>query len=302
MTAPVYDKDKAIPFKAPRRQAIRYDPEEIRIELPFPDTYEQFLYISKFWYEKWYTPTQYHDFFELCYVCEGNGWFILEGVMYPVKAGDLFLTKPGELHCGGGSVDSMFLVYAVAFRLDPTDELANGLYKLGLSRIVSDGAGELRSYFDRLLAEIEMTAPYGHVIARSCLSVILAVLLRLYKEQKGGHNEGNPLGPVMLHALQLIHSDTNYIGRIEQLAREVGWSRPQLDKTFKRHMDATTGDYVRGVWLERAKHLLRQSDEPVTGIAEQLQFESPQTFCMFFKRHVGLSPQQFRSRTEYEKR
>ena len=291
----LFDKNKAIPMRAPRMTANLSNAEEIRVELPFPGAYEDFLYLSKFWYEKWYTPTQYHDHFELCYVCEGEGWFILEGMLYPVRPGDLFLTKPGEVHCGGSNVGSSFLVYAVGFRLDPTESLANGLYKMGLPRVVRDAAGGIRQHFDRMLDEIERPAPYGAEIVRGSLTLVLALLLRLYGEQRGGRGEEHPLGSVMIQALERIHSGANYTANIDRLAREVGLSRAQLDKQFKRHMGVPAGEYARNVRLERAKRLLRLSREPIAEIAERLEFDSPQSFSVFFKRHAGMSPQQYRS-------
>lgn len=40
-----YAKDQAIKLSSPRRQMVAHWEAETRIELPFPDTYEQFLYI-----------------------------------------------------------------------------------------------------------------------------------------------------------------------------------------------------------------------------------------------------------------
>jgi hypothetical protein len=82
MDHPLYEKDKLIKIEMPKHKSIKHLPEETRVDLPFPHLNEQFLYFSKFWDDNWYTPTQFHDHFELCYVCEGRGWFILEGMIF----------------------------------------------------------------------------------------------------------------------------------------------------------------------------------------------------------------------------
>lgn len=289
------DKQNVTKFEAPKRKTISYWREETRFDLPFPDTYANFLYITKFWNEKWYVSNQYHDHFELCYVCEGSGWFMLEGMMLPVKKGDIFITKPGEVHCGGASVNASFLVYAVGFRFEQMGELEKSFFKLGIQRIANDPDEAVRLYLDQIMAEIESDASYAHVMVKSCLLAVLTIILRIYERQHDLLKEGTKsLTPEIIKALDVVHSDTNYIGNIDKIANKINISRAHLDREFKRQIGESLGEYLRGVWMERAKQLLRQSDESITRIAEMLQFESLQAFCVFFKRHSKLSPLKFR--------
>jgi AraC family L-rhamnose operon regulatory protein RhaS len=290
-------KQNVTKFEAPKRKGFSYWHEETRFDLPFPDTYDNFLYITKFWNEKWYIPNQYHDHFEVCYVCEGYGWFMLEGMLQPVKKGDIFITKPGEIHCGGASIDSTFLVYAVGFRFEQLGELEKGLYKLGIDRISNDADEQVRPYFDQMMAEIETGVPYAHIMVQSCLTAALTLILRIYERQHDlPKMVMNSLTPEIMNVLNLVHSDTNYNGKIDEIAAKIHISRAHLDREFKHQMGVKLGEYLRGVWVERAKQLIRQSHESVTRIAEILQFDTIQAFCVFFKRQSGLSPQEFRKR------
>ncbi|UVI29672.1 AraC family transcriptional regulator [Paenibacillus spongiae] len=291
---PTYEKKNAVWLKAPERKTVLHWPEEMRFELPFFGKDDSLLYFSKFWYEKWYTPTQYHDYFEMCYVCEGNGWFILEGIRFPVRAGDIFVTKPGEIHCGGSSDGTAFRVYALAFRFEQFTDLEQGFYKLNVGRICNDHSRSIRQTLDRLFDELIADAPYAHHQVRNLLGVVLVEVLRLYQSQTTDSQGKNRLSPIVLQALGHVHTSEPHIDRTANLARRIGVSRSHLDREFKRQMGVALGEYMRGVWLERAKRALRETDRTVTEIAEQLQFESLQAFCVFFKRHTGVSPHRYR--------
>jgi len=53
-------------------------------------------------------------------------------------------------------------------------------------------------------------------------------------------------------------------------------------------------DYVLQQKMERAKELLRTSDEPLSTLAERLGFSGQSHFCRVFKDRVGLTPARFR--------
>lgn len=289
-----YEPDEVASFLAPKQKLLSYRPEEIRIEVPFPQEYDSFLYISKFWNEKWITPAQYHDHFELCYVIGGSGWFMLEGDIVQVTRGDIFITKPNEVHSGGAAGNSEFMAYALGFRFDQMRSLEQAFYQLGAQRITRDDQGIVMPYLDRMLGEIERAEPYAHVLVRAELMAMLVWILRLYQSKQMIPQTVKPLSPEIIKLLNLVHTPHNYMGEVDQLAQLVNMSRATLDREFKKQMGQPLGDYIRGIWLERGKQLLRESSESITQIAETLQFDSVQAFCLFFKRQTGLSPQRFR--------
>ena len=53
-------------------------------------------------------------------------------------------------------------------------------------------------------------------------------------------------------------------------------------------------DYILEQKVERAKELLRSSEEPLSTVAERLGFSSQSHFCRVFKEQVGLTPARFR--------
>nr|WP_275589152.1 AraC family transcriptional regulator [Paenibacillus sacheonensis] len=241
----------------------------------------------------WFTPMQIHDYFELCCVSEGSGWFILDGAKHAAEAGDVFVTKPHEVHCGGASGQGQFTLYSLGFRFQELTPLENGYYLLGQSRVVRDSSGAVAQWCERLLRECEHEAPYGPIMAKSVLTALLTDILRCYaNHEPARENAADPIPSYIKSALSIIHAQS--ASRIPDVIRQAGVSRAHFDRNFKRLLGVTPGGYLRRLLMDRAKRALLETDRSVTEIADLLDFESVQAFCLFFKRQSGASPLQFR--------
>jgi AraC-like DNA-binding protein len=69
-----------------------------------------------------------------------------------------------------------------------------------------------------------------------------------------------------------------------------------LCQVFKKYTDSTIQHYVHQLSVQRAKHLLLQTNKTVKDIAEDVGFKDPFHFSRTFKKHEGISPQQYRER------
>jgi transcriptional regulator GlxA family with amidase domain len=72
------------------------------------------------------------------------------------------------------------------------------------------------------------------------------------------------------------------------------------ERTFKRRFQQATGmsplEYVHALRLEEAKQMLESGDEPIEAIAAEVGYEDAGYFSRLFRRHVGLTPAQYRRR------
>ncbi len=73
---------------------------------------------------------------------------------------------------------------------------------------------------------------------------------------------------------------------------------------FTRQFTAMVGmpPYRYLIWLriQRAAQLLRDSDLTVTQILHRVGFHSPSHFTTTFRRHMGMSPTDYRRRSDFE--
>jgi AraC-like DNA-binding protein len=84
------------------------------------------------------------------------------------------------------------------------------------------------------------------------------------------------------------------IPTVKFCAEQVNLSPNYLSDLLKKETGRNTQEHIHYHLIERAKHALLASDEPVSAIAYALGFEHPQSFGAFFKKKVGVPPSRFR--------
>ncbi|WP_217592106.1 AraC family transcriptional regulator [Cohnella sp. GbtcB17] len=272
---------------------------ERREERPFQHDFDNLSYIGIQMLSTWQVDRHTHEHFELCYVDEGQGWFSIDGDMYRVREGDLFLTKPGEGH-QGASLGASYRLYYTGFRLAYRQKLEADFYRLGRARTVKDISGEVKRLFDAVFAEIEDPGPHSALMAESLFQQLLVRVIRLYRAaalpdgDPGGDPGGGPLAPAMKELLRYLHEHASIDFNATDLAKRQHLSRTHLEREFKRAFGIPLGKYVRMLCTDRAKYWLAETSETITSIAEKLGFSSLHAFSVFFKRQTGISPYAYR--------
>lgn len=87
---------------------------------------------------------------------------------------------------------------------------------------------------------------------------------------------------------------------LEELASRVGVSRRQLERIFARHAGRSPAKYYMDLRLQRARHLLFQSDMTILDIAMACGFVSASHFSKTYKEMYGKSPREERKQMERE--
>lgn len=95
-------------------------------------------------------------------------------------------------------------------------------------------------------------------------------------------------------SLRLIQENMGEDVEMEELARNVGLSRPHFFKLFKQYTGVTPNVYMNTLRSERAIEELLNSDKTVTDIAFDLGFSSQASFTRFFSSNVGIAPSEYR--------
>ena len=282
--------------RTPAEPARFIDAEDYREEWPFNGQLEALSYIGITSREAWEVSAHVHDHFELCYIDEGEGWFALDGRLVRVSAGDVFVTKPGEVHQGAASGDRPYRLYYAGFRLNGMPGLEDDYYRLGHSRAMTDEGGAAKALFDQLFHELLEPQPHGALVARSCFAQLLVLVIRSYARQSPEHESrsGIVMPPVVKELLEELHALEGGRSGIDALAKRYHVSRTHLEREFKRCLGLPLGRYMREMLVERSKYWLRQPGQTATETAERLGFSGIHAFSVFFKRHTGVAPADFR--------
>ena len=86
---------------------------------------------------------------------------------------------------------------------------------------------------------------------------------------------------------------------IKDLVGVSAMSRRGLHKAFLEHLGRTPGQELQRVRIERAKKFLAKTDQKVETIALDCGYQSINSFCVAFKRAVGMSAKKFREKMRH---
>ena len=87
--------------------------------------------------------------------------------------------------------------------------------------------------------------------------------------------------------------------RIKDAAEKCGFDKDHLRRLFKREIGKTPIEYLTDLRITRAKQLLeRSADITVAAVAESVGFADSLYFSTCFKKKVGTSPTEYRSRAK----
>ena len=82
----------------------------------------------------------------------------------------------------------------------------------------------------------------------------------------------------------------------EKLSRELHYSRAHLSRRFKEETGMTLTDYILTKKSEEAARLLAFTDKSLIAISDYLGFSSQSHFTRVFKKYIGMTPSEYRSR------
>jgi len=96
--------------------------------------------------------------------------------------------------------------------------------------------------------------------------------------------------PHMAKAIQMMSETLENPVSPSVIADEVGISARQLERLFGKYLNCSPKKYYVEMRLEKARHLLIQTDRSVTEIALACGFESPGHFSRVYRAAFGVTP------------
>ncbi|WP_031939477.1 AraC family transcriptional regulator [Prescottella defluvii] len=151
-----------------------------------------------------------------------------------------------------------------------------------------------------LAQQITLDRPGQDALLDRLLDLVLIASLREWSAQ---HPSRSPNwiaaydDPVLGNALKLIHNQPERPWTVESLARECNCSRAAFARRFSERMGIGPAGYLSEWRLSVAADLLSDPERTVSAIATEVGYSSPFALTAAFTRHHGVSPREFRRRT-----
>lgn len=148
-----------------------------------------------------------------------------------------------------------------------------------------------------LLTELQQENPGSRLYIESLTNVLAVHLIRQY----GTTNlhipvyEGGLSQRQLVQVLDYIHDHLEQDIKLADLAALLGMSQFHFCHLFRQAISTTPYQYLLQQRIERAKQLLKQTDQPIMEIALQCGFNNHSHLSQQFRRLTGMTPKAFRT-------
>ena len=105
----------------------------------------------------------------------------------------------------------------------------------------------------------------------------------------------NRFNPLIENIKTYVEANLEYDITISQIAKTFQYNEQYLGRLFKEKTDMSFSNYVSKQRIERAKVLLKETNDSVINIALNVGFNNVTYFNRLFKKYLNMSPSEFRS-------
>ncbi len=157
--------------------------------------------------------------------------------------------------------------------------------------------GKLLEYLDQVQNELETGINSNEHVLRALVYLILALLEKAEEVQVKMDTDptNEQFGNRYLQAfIKLV--DQHYLDAHEVLfyADKLSITTNYLNRITKEILGSSAKKYILNKIIQEAKNLLIYTSLSVTQISDELKFDAPSYFIRLFRKHVGITPKQFR--------
>ncbi|MCM3785742.1 AraC family transcriptional regulator [Neobacillus mesonae] len=255
----------------------------------------------------------YHDYYEVYYLLSGHRYYYIENKRYSIDKGAILFIGKNEIH---KSVDTdaqapdherLVLYFSRRFLSRYTDEQLDML----LSPFNQDNRKVQfsirdQSYIERLMFQMHHEFNQPNSFGREMYFESLLVQLLLFSTRKT--EEDQPAVPEdsmnarMADIIAYCNAHFREELRLEDLAGQFHISTFYFSRLFKRTTGFTFKEYINTLRIREAEKLLRESNQKIIHISEQVGFANVSHFNRKFKQVTRMAPKEFKRFVSQQKR
>ncbi len=223
--------------------------------------------------------------YEITYILSGKGTCLTNGIPHSVKKGDVFLSRPQEVHNLIADTNDPFRYLYLAFVFNkPPNELSpyEPIEKLfnRLSFPVIYNLTSIESPFLNALQEFYTRSEYAQTMIKS---YILQVIMLTYRsictniEQKNRqtyHLSTMTAQEIVYAVVSYIDLNLYTIVNLKQIAETLSYSYSHLSHIFRESTGMTLQTYYQSRRMALGGEMIRAGTESISHIANKLQYQS----------------------------
>lgn len=250
-----------------------------------------------------------HQNYELYYFLEGEADYIVKNGYYTLAPGDLMLIKPGEMH---SLVLKKPCFYKRFYMVIPNNifshHITNPLSPLlrrtgGASARLMLSPESSEQIKDMLFDIVNVCraepAGNGDLTHTKIYAKMLQLLCTLSEkctsvQIAGEHINTSALPAPIKTVMPYIENNIARISSVGEIADAIHVSAPYLSAVFRKHIGVPLVSYLQARKIALAKQLLEEG-RSVTYACYESGFSDCSYFIRIFKKHIGMTPLQYRN-------
>ncbi|GAB3204320.1 AraC-like DNA-binding protein [Pontibacter aydingkolensis] len=245
-----------------------------------------------------------HNFYIILFITQGSGKHTIDFTEYEVKPYTVFFLVPGQVHSWqlSDNVDGFIIFFTQEFyaKAYPDRKLYsfpffNTMLHRPILSISPEENALLMPVLQNIAQEHNTSRFMKEVMLSRLLDVLLIELTRICRHTECSTAFKGNEHTLLQNLERLIDLHHKEHLPVRFYADCLHVTTKHLNEICKRSLGKTTIELIQFRTLLEAKRLLVHSDLTSSRIAAELGYTDNAYFFRFFKKHTGLTPEQFRA-------
>lgn len=247
----------------------------------------------------------YRDFFEITLAIEDAGKFYIGESKYSSLDQSIGFISPEQLFSysrDGGDAKGFCMLFRPSFFRPAKQnfEILNEfsffkMHTISLYKLQALEMELFRGLFGAIYDEYYTNDGSSIEIIRAYLNIIMQRVKRMANDELEKVSFSRPM-QIASEFEDLLYKYSDRNATVSEYAEMLSVSKTYLSECVKRVSGKSAKQLILNYKIIRAKSLLSQTDMSIKEIAYKLDFSDSTNFSKFFKRHVFVSPKEFRNR------
>ena len=229
-----------------------------------------------------------NDYF-IIYVTNGIFNTKIDNTVYHLKQGSVVLFPPKFKYHYWGEPPSEYL--CAHFTGSHVEKILTDL-GFPLAPYAQDGefSPKIKALFDKMVEQYLTNAPFLQY-SLACLLEEILLTIAIERAKSDGYR-------TFKKSIKYIHANYTEKIQIPHLAALEGLSNSRYITLFTKEFGKTPSEYIIDLRLSRARELLSTTNMPIGQVGALSGYKDQYFFSKIFKKHTGMSPQEFRKKNK----
>ena len=233
-----------------------------------------------------YNSVGREDYF-LIYVTDGIFNTKINDVVFNLKKGAVVLYPPKYKYHYWGEPPSKYL--CAHFTGSHAEKILTDLgFSLEPFVLENEFSPKIKSLFEKMVEQDITKAPFLQY-SLACLLEEILLTIAIARVRNSGYR-------TFKKSIKYIHANYTEKIQIPDLAKMEGLSNSRYITLFSKEMGKTPSEYILSLRLGRACDLLSTSNMEISLVGASSGYKDQYFFSKIFKKHMGMSPQEYRKR------